>query len=75
MPVEQAERAPQPPDKIGRLPTKRKLGLMPPDEQKGDVHGREQHQRSLDGLQAQKWGQVSISIGDRNESMACRLCT
>ena len=56
MPV---ERAPQPPDRSGRLPTKRKLGLMPADEQQGDVHGHRQHQSSLDGTQAQQWEQVS----------------
>ena len=64
MPVEQAERAPQPPDRVGRLPTKRKLGLMPADEQKGDVYGRGQHQSSFDGTEAQQWEQVSLSLSD-----------
>ena len=54
------ERAPHPPDGSGRLPTKRKLGLMPADEQQGNVHGHMQHQSSLDGTQAQQWEQVSV---------------
>ena len=65
MPVEQAERAPQPPDKIGRLPTKRKLGLMPADEQQEDAHGHGQHQNSPDGTQAQHWEQVSLLSATR----------
>ncbi len=75
MPVEQAERAPQPPDKIGRLPTKRKLGLMPADEQKGHAHGHGQHQSSLHGMQARQWEQVSLLFSDPIETLACSLCT
>ena len=69
MPVEQAERAPQAlPDKAGRLPTKRKLGLMPADEQQEDVHGHRQHQNSPDGKQAQHWEQVSLLSATRLKS-------
>lgn len=75
MPVEQAERAPQPPDKIGQLPTKRKLGLMPADEQKGHGHGHGQHQSSLHGMQARQWEQVSLLFSDPIDTLACSLCT